>query len=169
MMPPWTERPVEISNLLNPAFAGVLLRRSVDGYKSEAEGGMPIELAFLVMPLGLHPATARRLPSRPASTPLHAWLQREENRDVLVRFDERVRSLAPFTREAVIFAAQRRVLDIDEQGRMIPGAEPLRGFARFKNSGDEVKDAVNHCLFVGRWLALSGTTATIYSLLGVRP
>ncbi len=169
MIPPWTERPVEISNLLNPAFTGVLLRRSVDGYKSEAEGGMPIELVFLVMPLGLHPATARRLPSRPTSTPLHAWLQREENRDVLVRFDERVRSLAPFTREGMIFAAQRRVLDIDEMGGVIPGVEPLRGFSTYKTCGEEVKDAVNRCFFVGRWLALSGTTATIYSLLGVRP
>ena len=169
MMSPWIERPVEISNLLNPAFAGVLLRKAVEGYRSEAEAGMPVELAFLVMPIGLHPGTAKRLPARPSSTPLHAWLQREENRDVIVRFEERVGSLAPFTREAIIFAAQRRVLDIDEGGRIVPGAEGLRGFTAFKNSGAEIKDAISHCLFVGRWLALSGTPATIYSLLGVRP
>ena len=107
MMQPWSERPFEISNLLNPAFAGVLLRKSVEGYSAQARDGMPVELAFLVMPLCLHPGTVRRLPARAASTPLHAWLQREENRDVLIKFDERVRSLAPFTREALIFAAQR--------------------------------------------------------------
>jgi hypothetical protein len=169
MMSPWAERPTEVANLLNPAFVGVLLRKAVDGYTAEAEMGLPFELAFLVVPLCLHPATVSRLPARAASTPLHTWLQREENRDVLVSFGDRVSALVPFTREAIVFAGQRGVITFDDTGRLQAGDGPLRGISTYPNTSDDIKQAVRRAEFVGRWFALAGTTTTIFSLLGVRP
>lgn len=169
MMSAWGERPTEVANLLNPAFIGVLLRKAVEGYTEEEENGLPYELAFLVIPLCLHPDTVSRLPARAASTPLHTWLLREENRDVLVSFGERVSALVPFTREALIFAGQRGVIMFDDSGRLRAGEAPLRGVTTYPNTSDDIKQAVRRAEFVGRWFALAGTTATIYSLLGVRP
>ncbi len=169
MMSAWGERPTEVANLLNPAFIGVLLRKAVEGYAEEAENGLPFELAFLVIPLCLHPDTVIRLPARAASTPLHTWLLREENRDVLVSFGDRVSALVPFTREALVFAGQRGVIVFDESGRVRAGDASLRGITTYPNTSDDIKQAVRRAEFVGRWLALAGTTATIYSLLGVRP
>jgi hypothetical protein len=168
-MSPWTERPTEVANLLNPAFVGVLLRKAVEGYTDEAEMGLPYELAFLVVPLCLHPNTMSRLPARAASTPLHAWLQREENRDVLVSFGDRVSSLVPFTREAIVFAGQRGVITFNDSGRLQIGDAPLRGITTYPNTSDGIKQAVRRAEFVGRWFALAGTTTTVFSLLGVRP
>src|SRR5947209_3522225 len=37
MMQPWSERPTEVANLLNPAFLGALLRKAVDGYAEKSE------------------------------------------------------------------------------------------------------------------------------------
>jgi Family of unknown function (DUF6521) len=165
----WAERPTEVANLLNPAFIGTLLRKAVEGYAEETESGLPFELAFLVIPLCLHPDTVSRLPARAASTPLHIWLQREENRDVLVSFGDRVSALVPFTREALVFAGQRGVIAFDDSGRLRPGDAPLRGITTYPNTSDDIKQAVRRAEFVGRWFALAGTTATIYSLLGVRP
>jgi hypothetical protein len=94
---------------------------------------------------------------------------REENRDVLVSFGERVSALVPFTREALVFAGQRGVIVFDDSGRLRAGDAPLRGITTYPNTSDDIKQAVRRAEFVGRWFALAGTTATIYSLLGVRP
>lgn len=169
MMPPWNERPTEVANLLNPAFVGALLRKAVEGYTEESSDGMPFEMLFLVLPFCLHPATATRLPARAASTPLHAWLQRDENRDVLVTFPDRASALVPFVREALLFAAERGVLAVGDDGRLRAGANALRGITTYRTSGDEVRDALRLSEFVGRWFALAGTTATVFTLLGVRP
>lgn len=162
----WAERPTEVANLLNPAFTGAALRMAVSGYFREANVGMPFELAFLVFPIALHEATRSRLP-RAVSTLLHTWLQ--ENRDVVVEFPERTRSLVPFTKEAIVFACQRRVLTVDDEGALHAGDAPLKKVASYKTVSDEIKETLNRAEFVGRWFALSGTPVTILTLLGVRP
>lgn len=169
MMQPWGQRPTEVANLFNPAFIGALLRKAVDGYTEEAQAGMPFELSFLVFPFCLHPATASRLPRSASVTPLHVWLQREENRDVLLGFADRASALVPFVKEAILFSAERGVLDIDGAGRLQVGARTLRGITNYRSIGEEVKEAVRLAEFVGRWFALAGTNATVFALLGVRP
>src|SRR4051812_40074 len=118
---PWEDRPVEVANLLNPAFMGAVLRKAVDGYVEQVPDGLPFELVFLVPAFALHPNTAQRLPLRAASTPLHMWIQRDENRDVLVALSDRIAALVPFVREALVFSAQRNVIAFADMGRLIPG------------------------------------------------
>ncbi len=162
----WAQRPTEVANLLNPAFTGAALRMAVSGYLREASVGMPFELAFLVFPIALHEATRSRLP-RAVSTLLHTWLQ--ENRDIVIQFPERTRSLVPFTKEAILFACQREVLMIDDEGSLHPGGTPLKKVANYKTVSNEVKMTLNRAEFIGRWFALSGTPVTLLTLLGVRP
>lgn len=162
----WDERPTEVANLLNPAFTGAMLRMAVSGFFREAHTGMPFELAALVLPFALHEATRSRLP-RAVSTLLHTWLQ--ENRDVVVQFPERTRSLVPYTKEAIMFACQRGVLTVDDDGTVCPGDAALKQLPSYKKTNDDIKAALNRAEFVGRWLALSGTSVTILTLLGVRP
>ncbi|MDQ3331691.1 MAG: DUF6521 family protein [Planctomycetota bacterium] len=166
MMEAWSERPVDLANLLNPAFTGVLLRTSVEGYVKEAKTGMPYELAFLVLPFSMHHRTTERLPIKVTSL-LQTWLQ--DNRDTLVMFPDRVRSLVPFTREAIVFACQRGILAIDAEGRLVSGDKKLKGITAYRTQGEEVTEAIKRSEFVGRWFALSGSPTMIYSLLGVRP
>jgi len=162
----WNDRPTEVANLLNPAFTGAALRMAVSGYFGETNAGMPFELAFLVFPFALHEATRSRLP-RAVSTLLHTWLQ--ENRDVVVQFPERTRSLVPFTKEAIVYTCQRDVLTVDDEGALHPGDAKLKKVAAYKTASNEVKEALGRAEFVGRWFALSGTPVTILTLLGVRP
>jgi hypothetical protein len=165
----WEERPVEVANLLNPAFLGAILRKSIDGFVEQSPEGMPYEVAFLVLAFALHPGTARRLPPRAASTPLHMWLQRDENRDVLVALSDRITALAPFVREAVIYASQRKVIEITDTGYLKPGPNKLSGITAFRNSDHEAKEGLRLGEFTGKWFSLAGSTATIFTLPGVRP
>lgn len=162
----WNDRPTEVANLLNPAFTGTVLRFAVAGYCGEANTGMPFALAFVVFPFALHATTRSKLP-RAVSTLLHAWLQ--DNREVVVQFAERTRSLAPFTREAIIFACQRGVLKIDDQGLLHDGDQKLNGLTSYKKTSGDIKETLSKADFVGRWFALSGSPTTIFTLLGVRP
>jgi hypothetical protein len=166
MNTPWSERPTEVANLLNPAFTGAALRLAVSGFHKEANVGMPFELAFLVFPFALHEETRSRLP-RAVSTMLHSWLH--ENRDVVVAFTERTRSLVPFTKEAIVFTCQRNVLKVNDDGSLLPGDAALKKLASYKTASEDIKAALNRSEFVGRWFALSGTPMTILTLLGVRP
>lgn len=169
----WSERPTEVANLLNPAFAGALLRTSVDGYFDESKSGMPFEIAFLVLPFCLHTGTVTRLPQSATATPLHTWLQRDENRDVLISVADRVATLIPFTREAILFATSRDVLIFDDANRLQGGAvkwPKLTSYSNsYRNSGSEVKEAIRQAEFVGRWFALAGSTEFVFTILGVRP
>jgi hypothetical protein len=169
MMASWNNRPTEVANLLNPAFVGVLLRSAIDGYAEEVKAGMPFELLFLVPPFCLHPATAERLPRSPSVTPLHVWLQREGNRDVLLTFADRASALVPFVREALLFACERLILTVGDDGRLSRGSANLRGITVYRSTSKEVREAIRLAELVGKWFSLAGTTATIFTLLGVRP
>lgn len=166
---PWNERPVEVANLFNPAYLGTVLRKAIEGYVGHVAEGMPYEVAFLVPAFALHPNTARRLPLRPGSTPLHMWLQRDENRDVLVALSDRITALVPFVREALIFSAQRHVIVFTDEGRLKPGEQALANVSPFRRTSDEINESLRLGELVGRWFALAGSTGTIYTLLGVRP
>jgi Family of unknown function (DUF6521) len=166
MLKTWTERPQDVSNLLNPAFLGLLIHRAVGGFKREQNNGMPFELAFLVLPLVLHGATRARLP-RAVSTSLPTWLQ--ENRDALVGFGQRTGALVPYTREAIEFLLQRAVIVVDDEGRLDIGLGPIRGVTKYQQTTEEIEDCYKRAEFVGRWLALAGNSATIYVLFEIRP
>ena len=166
MLDPWASRPAEVANLLNPAFTGVLLRQAVDGYVRESAAGMPFAIAFLVLPFSLHKGTSDRLPAR-VTTYVQQWVQ--DNRDVLVTFPSRMRTLLPYTREGIIFASQRQVLLIDGDGLLQPGAKKPYGVSNYLSSSPRIAESLKQATFMGRWLALSGTPTTLYSVLGVTP
>jgi hypothetical protein len=166
MIEPWAMRPDEVAHLLNPAFTGVLLRRSVDAYVRESSSGMPFSLVFLVLPFALHRGTFDRLPAK-ATHRLPQWIQ--DNRDILVTFPRRMRTLVPYTREGLIFAAQRRILAFGTDGSVNPGPKKLRGLSTFLKSGFDIPAILMRAQFMGRWLALSGSPSTLFSVLGVTP
>ena len=166
MMEPWQERPTEVAYLLNPAFTGAIMRLAVDGYFREASSGMPFPLAFLVLPIALHKGTTDRLPIK-VTFHLQQWVQ--ENRDILITFASRMRTLVPFTREGIIFAGQRKILAFGDDGTLRSGTEKLRGITNYPQSGVNIPEILKRATFMGRWLALSGSTTTLYSVLGVTP
>ena len=169
-MTPWPERPVELANLLNPAFCGFLIRSAAASYTETKPECMPFALAFLILPLVLHRSTRDTLPTAVRTT-LIAWL--EANPEARVEFDARVRSLAPFTRESVMFLMQRGLLSFAADGVLRPGDAAFVGSQaavnRVARGSEETAACVNKAQLVGRWLAQSGDAATVDALFGIRP
>lgn len=164
-MIPWEKRPMEIANLLNPAFCGEIMRRCVAKYQSTSSRPMPYSLLFLVLPIVLHRKTRERMPTTTARKQMHTWLM--ENQEVKIGFADRSRSLVHITKEAVAFLMQIDTLKINKQGFLTsPAYEPL---AVSRQNAGEVSDCYNKAEIVGQWFARTGSAATIYIMWGVKP
>src|SRR5687767_12631870 len=106
-MTTWSQRPGEERALLNQGFCGMLLWHASGGYQAIANDGLPIEVAFLVLPLVLHRKTREALPTG-VSTSLPVWL--DQHPLVRARFPDRAQMLTEFTREALLFGGVHRFL-----------------------------------------------------------
>jgi len=167
MLVEWAERPQDVANLLNPAFDGLLLHRAAVGYEKEVETGMPFELMFLVLPFVLHEPTRRRLPAK-VTTQLTTWLQGE--RDILLGFADRATDLVPYTQEGILYLTNHSLLLLGDDGRFSVGSAKFKqGIGNLTDASDEVRNCHKMSLAVGRWLALSGSSTTMFALLGIRP
>ena len=162
----WQDRPTDVSNLLNPAFVGMSLRKAVDGYVKEQSIGMPFELSFLVLPFVLHQPTREQLPSTIA-TMMQTWLM--DNREVLIGLPKRAKDLVPFAREGILFASLRKVLRFDESGLLCAGSRKLIKAPSFIADKLEVNEIFKKSEFFGRWVSQAGNSTTIFAMLGIRP
>jgi hypothetical protein len=138
----------------------------VQGYASERNKPMAIELSFLVLPFVLHRETRDSLP-RNITTSLPTWLA--EHPIVRTRLGERASTLRSFTREALIFGGTHSLLSLGQDGIRANAEMKKRVAAGLKPTSDEVRECAKRAEFLGRWLERSGGTETVMALLGVRP
>lgn len=166
-MEAWSNRPFEEANLFNPAFCSMLIAKACKDYNKKASRNLEFSLAFLILPVVLHPKTRAALPGT-TLTSLLSWAQ--DKRADLTEFPSHARALEPFTREAMIFGFANGVLMLDETGGISPGksnVEPTKN--KTPEFTPEVRDCVDRAGFVGRWFAGAGMPSTIFSAFGVSP
>ncbi|QDA59025.1 three component ABC system middle component [Hymenobacter jejuensis] len=156
----WEERPVEVANLLNPAFCSLLVRDAVDAYTKKSGAGMDFPLAFLVLPIILHKATRNALPGTTISK-FHVWFQNHQ--ELRIGFSARAQSMVPFTKEAIIFAMQRGALAIDEHGLLIA---PKYRFRKINESA-EMTICHERASFLGKWFSAAGSASHILTAWGI--
>lgn len=159
----WEERPLEIANLLNPAFCALLLRDAAAGYGQQAASGLPYPVTFLVLPIVLHRATREALPGS-TNAILHTWIQEHSSRQVEIA--DRVRALVPYTREAIIFGIQHHALAIAENGAL-ESAMP-RATMSFPDRTDATS-CRRAAGLLGRWFGRTGDASLILAMWGLRP
>jgi hypothetical protein len=154
---------VEEIVLFNPAFVALLYVRTVQGWTSETgEDGVPFHFAHLAVAMTLHTPTRRAIPDR-MNANFVDWIQR--NPEVAARLPKSAQALGPLLRGGLLFALSSdvcrwrppNVLMIDR------GAKSIRG------ESEEVIACQRAARFLGRWLPKSGSAASIFGLLKVRP
>lgn len=157
---------LENRRLLNPAFSGLLIVRAVQGFCREAKSAFPYIYSYLILPFVLHPETRERLPHA-VVTRLPSWIER--NSEVTTLFPRRVGDLAPATREALFLTATTGLITLEGSTGLTPTTTD-RLLLKFEkeSSSAEVASCVHKAHFVGRWLASSGTTSTVLTVLGVQ-
>jgi hypothetical protein len=163
-MKSWNSYPVEIANLFNPAFCALLLRNAAKGYEERRGIPLPFELAVLVLPIVLHAESRRLLPGT-TRTKFHNWLASKP--EFRIGLSERIELLVPITKAAIIFAALHKVLELGPACSL--AATSKRIASRSVSANSEVSSCDKSAYFFGKWIADSTDSATVFSLLGIRP
>ncbi|HEY3380008.1 MAG TPA: three component ABC system middle component [Armatimonadota bacterium] len=162
-MKPWNKRAPEVAYLLNPAFCGEVLRRTLGEHLTIANQPMAYPLIFLILPLVLHKGTRQLIDGR--TQQLHTWLQ--SHPEVKVDFAERTRRLAPVSRESLLFLQQVGAVTIDEDARIV--LTPFLPRTLRQQRTGEIAECYKKALVVGRWFARAGLPETVFTILGVTP
>lgn len=155
--------PADAAALFNPAYCAAILHRVSSGYQAIVGTGLPYALAFIALPVILHPASAECLPSS-SKTRLHNWLL--GNPEVLIGFAERSRSVAPFVRKAVEFGLQARVLQFMEPDLLAPLTANHVG--KWEKRPYNVMTA-KKAIVLGKILSQIREAPTVFTLFGIRP
>ena len=162
----WSRQTAEERSLLNPSFCGRLLWHASSAYENASQAPLPFDLAFLVLPVVLHRETRQSLP-KTAKTSLAVWL--DENPLSRSRVGDRARTLAPFTKDALMFGGVHELLRLKD-GRITADVGWKKRIATdLKDSTDEVRTCAKRAEFVGKWFAAAGSSDTVMAMFGVRP
>lgn len=164
-MTDWVKRPVEVANLLNPAFCSVIIFESAKAFEAELQSLLPYSLSFLVLPIILHEGTRNRLP-RGTRTRMHSWLQ--NNPDIRIGFSARTKQMIPFTKEGLLFGMNMDIFRLDQETGSINTIQSRLRRPRWQ-SGTEANACVRRAAMLGKWFALSGDSTTIYAMWGIQP
>ena len=164
-MKAWEDRPPEVACLLNPAFCGQVIYQCVRGFADEAGAPMPYPLAFVILPLVLHPRTRATMDG--GTRHLQVWLNTHQ--PIKIGLAERARTLVPHTREALLFLYQTRTVTLREEDAAVAITGPLRRARRRFEPGDETRSCLNKAGVLGKWFARTESPATIYVSLGLMP
>lgn len=162
----WQQRPIEEANLLNPAFCCVALSASVVGYSSIKAEGLPLPLAFMILPIVLHKTTRESLPQN-SQTSLAMWIQ--NNTHLRILFYERTLSLKPYTREALLFGLTHNWLQVTDGGHLQAKISDSTVRKILRTLSGEARECILKSRFIGRWFASAGTVPTVMAFWGIQP
>ncbi len=159
----WDQRPIEIRNLFNPAFCGLVLFRAIVTYEEEDDRGIPFSLVPLILPICLHKQSREIL----APSTRSYFLKLVANHpQLLVGFSGRAQDMLPFTFEALGLLHQLGTIQVRPDGRLNANPEGVR---KSITGSDETQAIQKVAKYLGKEFARIGDRVTIYATMGVRP
>jgi len=162
-MKPWHQRPIEIRNLFNPAFCGLVLSRAMTGYEEDDDRGIPFSLLLLILPLCLHKETRSILARGSRSYLLKAI---ETHPEILVGLPRRTTAMMSYTFEALGLLMQLGCFEVTADGRLKSIEKRVRKSLTGTPESLEIQRVAR---FVGREFARVSDRVTIYTSLGIKP
>jgi hypothetical protein len=161
MLPNWEERPITVATLLNPAFCGEVLRRSIAEYQKINKDGLPFQLVFLILPIILNKMIRESLPKTSGKNFI-TWL--EENQVLKKDLPNSIRNIVPYTKESVMFLMMYGLIKINDTGNIE---------SQIKNKDitedSEATECYKKAELLGKLLAKAGTVQFIFVNLGIKP
>ncbi len=164
-MKEWAKRSPEIAALLNPAFCEFILSTGINEYTKHVNDGAPYAFPFLLLPLVLH-KTTRQLFPRTSRTLFSAWITNAKSASAKIGFAERANNMAPYVKEALIFAMQNNRIYVTDSGRLKTSNPALKSLP---NATKEVNECIRAAVMCGKWFFMVGDFKTAMALLGVKP
>jgi len=161
----WESRSKILSNLLNPAFCGEVLKRFILGYNDNSKKNVSYSHIILVLPIILNKSTRDNLP-RTTKSHLFTWI--DDNEHLFIDFGEKVKDMLPYTKESIMFLKLYNSLDFDSSGNIY-----VKPFKKNLFKGEEDVEEINEILkkaeFLGKWFSNNDDVKSLYSFLKIVP
>jgi hypothetical protein len=122
-------------------------------------------IAFVVLPLVLHRETRLALPYNTRTT-LTAWIF--DHPDLVALLPQHARDLRIYTERALSAGLSANFISFRVSNSKLTARDVQFGGLVDDQFG-ETSNCIERSRLVGRWFSKSGSAATIFSLLGVRP
>jgi hypothetical protein len=153
-------------NLHNPAYCGFLIYCLLREFREVDQNGLNSALVYLCLPIVLTKSISSRLPTS-SRTSLIAWFV--ENDWCFYDFAKRVSSYFEITQLAIDFLAERRLINVTEDGYILFVESALPKSPNLFTKSFTMKKQLGAAKLMGKWLAISPNASTIYSVLGIKP
>jgi hypothetical protein len=154
----------EESALFNPAFLAAVIRKSAEFYQSEADGPMPISLAFLVVPAAMSKQIRDAFPIV-KTTSLLVWIETHEKECLILQ--RNTPALAPAVRKSLILGAQANLFTLRDAKITATPVGRIKNLGSLSQGSAEVKHILKVAERLGKSFARSGDVASIFSIWGV--
>ncbi|MGO4853310.1 three component ABC system middle component [Phaeovulum sp. W22_SRMD_FR3] len=162
-MKQWDRRPIEVRNLFNPGFCGLVLYRAMAAFQEIDAKGMPFSMSLLILPLALQ-RQSREVIQRGNRNFLLKIIA--DHPELQVDFGQRCTDMFPFTLEALGVLSSVGTMSVQANGRLTTVND---GVKKTISGTDETKATQRAAVFLGKEFARIGQSSTIYSTLGIRP
>jgi hypothetical protein len=120
----------------------------------------------MILPIILHHNTRNSLPKK-INTPLSSWI--EKNPSVYMGFSERLISMKPFTKEALLYGLVNDLIFFDDNGEVNTDFKLGLTDKFLRKLEGESRECVLKSRLLGRWFGSSGSAQKIMFLWGIRP
>lgn len=151
-------------NLFNASFMGIVLATAIDSHAKVAQKDFSYPLVYLVLPIVLHTETRKALPKSNVRL-MHDWIQ--EHSYLRLSFAERCKDLKMITEDAISFLLAKEVIEINKAGRIsIRKSIAPNSKIKFSTEMVSIQKAASR---VGEMFAKTGSSATVFTMWGVRP
>jgi Family of unknown function (DUF6521) len=148
----------------NPAFCTYALVSFVKTYTSVNAHGPEVPTVYLSLPVALSGELGSTFLSTNKNTGLLEWLGR--NPQVQIGLAERVNACMEIVTESVRLGCFTGVLKIDEGARLLLGNRTLNQSAA-NALKDEPAQVLKRAERLGYWFAMSGSTRTVFDIMGL--
>lgn len=120
----------------------------------------------MILPIILHRNTRTALPKQ-INTPISSWI--EDNTSIYVEFPERLISMKPFSKEALLYGLLNDLVFFDEYGEINTEFEIKLTNKFLRKLEGDARECVLKSRLLGRWFGSAGSAEKIMFLWGIRP
>ena len=159
----WHERPVEVRNLFNPAFCGLILFRALQGYEEVNLDGMPFSLTLLVLPVCLQKDSRDVIGAHARSNFLRIV---EKHPEITVGLAARTSAMLPYALEAFGLLMEGGCIGVNDRGSIHTKGDRVR---KTISGTAETIACQRVARFVGKEFARIADRVTVYTTFGIRP
>jgi len=148
----------------NPAFCTFALAAFTTAFLKIKEEGPAVPTAYLALPVALSGELAGTFGGTNKNTGLLEWLERSPQ--VQLGLAARVNASMSMVTEAIRFGCFARVLLLDQSARLKLGTTKAKGKA-LNGLGTAPAQSIKHAERLGYWFAMSGSTRTVFDIMGL--